>query len=243
MLFAANDSQYRVLAFIDETNVEVIACGDVYFPINKGVPILLDGEWINHKTYGKQFKIQSATIQPIESDTMFVALLSASVTGIGPALARRIIKHFDTLDALYDVLEFDEQKLLQVNGIRQSMVDDAHEWWMSQKHNNKTLKTLMEYGLTLFQARKAMFTWKSNAIAIVDDNPYALTEISGIGFKIADKIAGQRGIVLADPRRLRAGVLFVLEEQENFGNCYLPSDKLTSEAMKVLGVWVVVNRW
>ncbi|MGZ8716901.1 MAG: helix-hairpin-helix domain-containing protein, partial [Gaiellaceae bacterium] len=52
----------------------------------------------------------------------------------------------------------------------------------------------------------------------------------------ADRIARSLGIELDDPQRLRAGLLFVLEQAESDGHTFLPLDELWQAAAKLLEV-------
>ena len=68
-------------------------------------------------------------------------------------------------------------------------------------------------------------------------NPYRLAEdISGIGFKIADAIAQRAGFYVDSEYRIRAGVLYMLQQSGNQGHCYLPETELVSMTAELL--WV-----
>jgi exodeoxyribonuclease V alpha subunit len=61
---------------------------------------------------------------------------------------------------------------------------------------------------------------EDHAVATIEQNPYQLAyDISGIGFKKADKIAETLGITGDDPRRIRAGLKYVLTERLTNGHC------------------------
>ena len=56
---------------------------------------------------------------------------------------------------------------------------------------------------------------------VLENNPYQLIEdINGIGFKTADGIAEKMGISGESEYRIRAGILYAL--QESFTPCSLP---------------------
>ena len=71
---------------------------------------------------------------------------------------------------------------------------------------------------------------------MVEKTPYQLaTDVWGIGFKSADKIAQNVGIALDAPERLEAGLVFVLnQEMEGGGHCFLPEDDLLKKACEIL---------
>ena len=70
-----------------------------------------------------------------------------------------------------------------------------------------------------------------SAATVLKDNPYRLTEIDGFGFRRADEVAARFGITGEDPRRIKAGIRYVLEEQAPMkGHCCLPIEVLTAKA-------------
>ena len=71
---------------------------------------------------------------------------------------------------------------------------------------------------------------------MLSDDPYRLTEVPRIGFKVADRIARSLGIEPDTPQRLDAGLRFVLEEAEADGNAFLPLDELWQGAGRLLEV-------
>ena len=94
---------------------------------------------------------------------------------------------------------------------------------------------LQTYGVTPNQCVKIYKKYKSESIKVVKENPYILTEdITGIGFKTADKIARSLGIETDSPYRIQSGISYVINEFCAMGNTYMPLDKLIKEASKIL---------
>ena len=84
---------------------------------------------------------------------------------------------------------------------------------------------------------KIFKTYGNRSIEIVEANPYRLaTDIWGIGFKTADKIAMQMGMAQDGEPRIKAGLLYTLSEATDFGHLYLPEPKLIRSAVKILEV-------
>ena len=74
-------------------------------------------------------------------------------------------------------------------------------------------------------------------ISIIKENPYRLAQdIVGIGFKTADRIARNMGVLFDSPYRVMAGTRYVLSRAANNGHTYLPRKELTEKAAKLLGV-------
>ena len=73
--------------------------------------------------------------------------------------------------------------------------------------------------------------------SVMRENPYRLAEdVSGVGFRIADEIAGKIGIHTDSDYRIRSGILYTLLQAVGEGHCYLPLDLLLRRASELLGV-------
>ena len=63
--------------------------------IVKGMSLEIEGDWITHKVYGKQFKsIRCLEVMPDTAEGLRAYLSSGFFFGIGPVYADKIIKHF-----------------------------------------------------------------------------------------------------------------------------------------------------
>ena len=61
-------------------------------------------------------------------------------------------------------------------------------------------------------------------------------KIEGIGFKTADDVARKLNINPDNLNRVRAGVIYTLKYNTQFGHTYLPKDILVSASASLLGV-------
>src|SRR5674476_535309 len=78
------------------------------------------------------------------------------------------------------------------------------------------------------------------AIGVIRSNPYKLIEdVLGIGFKTADKISHNLGIEKDSIFRIKSGILYLLNEITDAGNCYYPLDELMNIAVSLLEVEIV----
>ena len=70
---------------------------------------------------------------------------------------------------------------------------------------------LTQYGISMSLAVKIYQEYGPKTYQVVQENPYRLADdISGIGFKMADEIAGRIGIHTNSDYRIRSGLLYVL---------------------------------
>ena len=63
---------------------------------------------------------------------------------------------------------------------------------------------------------------------ILHGDPYRLTEVEGVGFARADKIALAADVPPESDKRAQAAAVYVLREAEQGGNSFLPMEELTT---------------
>ena len=78
--------------------------------------------------------------------------------------------------------------------------------------------------------------YMSDTLKILDENPYQLVyDIKGIGFNKADQLARNIGIAANSPERLKAGLLYILEEEcIKQGHTYLPNSYVIDTTQEML---------
>ena len=201
-----------------------------------GERVEVAGYWVTHKQYGKQFKIVDAkTIQPTSAEGIRKYLGSGLIKGLGPAKAAMIVDHFgeDTLE----VIEKTPSRLSEVRGIARKTIGLIRSGWEEQKHIQEVMQFLLGHNVSMAYAVKIYKTYGNEAIRQVTANPYRLsTDIWGIGFKTADKIAMNLGVDPGDPARVQAGIRYVLESQSDDGHVYVPFETLVEESIGFLDV-------
>ena len=86
-------------------------------------------------------------------------------------------------------------------------------------------------------ATKIFKTYGNEAIEVVQENPYRLaTDIFGIGFLTADKIAEKLGFARDSELRAEAGILYVLHQLADEGHVYYPLNPLLTKCQEILEV-------
>ncbi|MDE2964444.1 MAG: ATP-dependent RecD-like DNA helicase, partial [Acidobacteriota bacterium] len=109
--------------------------------------------------------------------------------------------------------------------------------WSDQKAIREIMLFLHSHGVGTRRAARIYRTYGANAVAQVRENPYRLSQdITGIGFKTADRIAANVGISRDSALRARAGLNHVLLEATQNGHCALPASQLHQEAVKILEI-------
>lgn len=94
-----------------------------------------------------------------------------------------------------------------------------------------------QYGISNTLAVKIYNTYGAEMYSVMRENPYRLAEdVSGVGFRIADEIAGRIGIHTDSDYRIRSGILYTLLQAVGEGHCYLPLEQLLCRGAELLGV-------
>jgi exodeoxyribonuclease V alpha subunit len=204
--------------------------------VSSGETLRLKGEWVQNKKYGEQFKVETyLSLVPATLNGIEKYLGSGLIKGVGPVMAKRLADKFG-LKTL-EVIETEPLRLTEVEGIGDIRAGMIKKAWKEQKEVREVMIFLQGYGVNASYAAKIYKEYKDKAIYIVKENPYRLaSEISGIGFKTADKIAHELGIDPNSPIRAEAGILYVLSELVNKGHVYYLYDELIEKTVTILNI-------
>jgi len=213
----------------------VTVVGNLMAP-TPGEIIRMDGEWTNHPRYGEQFKVVHYTsLVPASVYGIEKYLGSGLIKGIGPVMAKRIVEKFDK--KTLDVIENDTEKLAEVDGIGQKRIGMIKEAWKDQQEIREVMIFLQTHGVGSGYATKIFKQYGSRSIVVVKGNPYRLaTDIFGIGFLTADRIAEKLGFAKDSEVRVEAGILYVLDRLADEGHVYYPYEPLVERCQEILGV-------
>lgn len=238
--FRNEENGYTVLYLVkpqtDSEEEEEECCVGCFSFVAEGEYLLVRGRRTIHKNYGPQLQVDSyETKQPDDSMAVERYLGSGAIKGIGPALAARIVKKFGK--ETFDIMEREPERLAEIKGISGKMAVSIAKQFREKQQMRQAMIFLQEYGISMNMAVKIYRYYKDDIYEVLRKNPYRLAEdISGIGFKIADAIAQRAGFYVDSEYRIRAGVLYMLQQSGNQGHCYLPETELVSMTAELLGV-------
>ncbi|WKN31083.1 AAA family ATPase [Porifericola rhodea] len=194
------------------------------------------GMWVNHPTYGRQFKASRVEERkPATAHALEKYLGSGLIKGVGPKTARKIVKYFgkDTLD----VFEHDIDRLTEVPGIAQRKLSSIQSAWTEHQEIREVMMFLQSHGISTLFAVKIYKTYGQQAISIVQQNPYRLAhDIFGIGFMSADRVALSLGLAKDSSARVQAGIAYELQNAREEGHCYLTREQITTQTIALLGL-------
>lgn len=234
IVYQNSDNGYTVMALVAEG--EEVTCVGMCKGLGQGENISAEGEYIEHPVYGRQFKIQTyETVAPTDRAGMERYLGSGAIRGVGEALAARIVKKFG--DDTFRIIEEEPERLAEVKGISERKAQEIAVQMEEKKDLREALVYLQQYGISNTLAVKIYNTYGMEMYSVMRENPYRLAEdVSGVGFRIADEIAGRIGIHTDSDYRIRSGILYTLLQAVGEGHCFLPLELLLRRASELLGV-------
>ncbi|MCK5312599.1 MAG: Flp pilus assembly complex ATPase component TadA, partial [Desulfobacteraceae bacterium] len=199
-----------------------------------GEILKMQGKWLDHSKFGTQFIIDTYKTQvPATEFGIKKYLGSGLIKGIGPVMAKRIVKRFGK-ESL-DIIENNISKLLKIDGIGKKRISMIEKAWEEQKEIRNVMLFLQSHEVSSAYAAKIFKQYGDDAIEVVTKNPYQLADdIFGIGFITADKIAEKLGIDKDSILRIEAGILFTLHSLSNDGHVCYPYEDLIEKAQELL---------
>jgi len=204
--------------------------------LSAGESIRCKGMFRHHPAHGTQFQVSEYQASlPTDSLGIRRYLEGGMVRGIGRKLAERIVDSFG--DKTLRVFDTTPQLLLEVEGIGHKKLEMILASWQEQRSVREVMIFLQGHGVGAGFAHKIYRKYGDQAIEKVSQNPYRLaTDITGIGFKSADQIAGQLGIPKDDPQRIRSGLEYVVDQMGSDGHTCTSEEMLIHTAEGMLGV-------
>ncbi len=201
-----------------------------------GETLSLQGNWTRHPTHGPQFKaLRFESELPASVYGIRKYLGSGLVKGVSKGLANRIVKRFG--ESTLKVISEESARLQEVEGIGKQRARSIKEAWDEQSHIRDLSLFLAPYGVAPTQVLKIYKEFGFVAIDLIRENPYKLArEIRGIGFKTCDRIAINMGIGNDSPKRIDAGIEFVMQELQDDGHTAYPESELVDTTVEKLEV-------
>ena len=234
IIYRNADNGYTVLNLV--SGEEEITCVGIFSAIAEGENIEASGDYTDHPTYGKQFKVESFEEKAPEDEEAIERYLgSGAIRGIGLALAARIVRRFKA--GTFRIIEEEPERLAEVKGISERKAMEIADQVNEKRDLRQAMIFLQQYGITMNLAVKVYQQYGQEVYGIIRENPYRLADdIEGVGFRTADEIAVRVGIRMDSDFRIRSGILYVLLRASTEGHTYLPEEELTRRTGQLLEV-------
>ena len=235
IVFHAPDTNFTVARMVTAGHEQVTIVGAL-IDVKEGMPLRVSGQWTHDKKFGRQFKVSTYRLSsPKDLIGIERFLGSSSFKGIGPELAKRLVKQFG-LETI-TVIEKTPERLTEVSGIGESRARTIAEVYATQRHIENIMVFLRGHDVTEGEANRIYKKYGNDAINVLKQNPYRLAqEVHGFGFRKADRIAQSMGLARDAPERLEAGILHALQNASEDGHVHVPDDELLAATAELLGI-------
>lgn len=238
IIYQNEENGYKVLEVETEDEKE-IAVG-ILVGLHPGENIKAKGKWKVHPTYGDQFCIDSfEKTTPKTTASIEKYLSSGVIKGIGPALAKRVVKKFGA--KTLQIIEEQPERLEEIKGISMQKAQQIGEVFHEQREIRQVVMFFGDYGISPAYAMKIFKKYREQTIELVKANPYKLADdIQGIGFKKADQIAKAMGIAPDSHHRVKSAIKYVLSSASVNGHTYQPEGMLKSKVEDLLDIEIEI---
>ena len=202
--------------------------------VDEGETVTVRGVFQNHSRFGRQFHAFYCERQlPKTSHAIEKYLASGSIKGIGPTLAHKIVTEFG--EQTLDIMEHDPHRLEIIKGISPTKCEAIAAEYRQLFGIRTALSFFSQYGVPSVYAMKAYKLHGSDTIKYIRDNPYAMCKAEiGYTFPRAQEFADNFDFDDGEQKRIRAGLLFILEANLSQGHTCLPLDRYIELAKRYL---------
>lgn len=182
---------------------------------------------VENKKYGKQYQVNSINLylpNGIESKEGQKEFLDIIFTKL------QVKEMYEALDDPYMTLkDGDISSLVKVKNCGMKTAVAWIDKFKTYMPLSNAMKELSEYGLTEALLRRIINHYKSSDIAveIIQNKPYKLIEVNGVGWHKCDEIAMKGGLKPDSSERIGTYILYYLQERANEGYSYIPADANT----------------
>jgi exodeoxyribonuclease V alpha subunit len=230
--YRAPDGGFAVVAGVSDEGESVTVTGALGH-VHEGESVTVGGAWRRHAQHGWQFLAQQVRVLEPVSDRAILAYLQG-VKHVGRAGSRWLLEQHGP--EVLQVVDADPgRRLGEVPGIGKAKLRAAVTSWKAQGEQRAVRLFLEEHGVPAAVAARIHRHFGRGSIERLQADPYALTEIPGIGFKTADALAQALGTPPDSDGRLDAGLVYALTLAEDDGHCHLPRAELLERARGLLG--------
>lgn len=230
-----NEINSYTIATFKTSEEETTVVGYLPF-INSGDTLKVNGVFIEHQEYGRQFKIETfEKIMPQTLDALERYLANGTIKGIGPATAKKIVGTFG--EETINIFKFEPKMLSNIKGITEEKAISIAEEFIANWEIWQLVGFLDKFGVGPQSAEKIYKTLGTNAIEEIEANPYILVDlVNKVDFTQIDKMALGIGIEYNNDKRIKSGIKHALRLSTYNGHSTVAYENLVQFVSNLLGV-------
>lgn len=234
IIYRNGDNGYTVMTVSNEKEEWTVT--GMLRGVEEGERVRIEGFYKEHPSYGEQIQAESYEVLPLDDQKSIERYLgSGAIKGVGEKLATRIVKTFG--EDTFRIIEEEPERLTRIKGISERIAREIAEQVYEKREMRRAMLFLQEFGIADKLAVKIYERYGDSLYDMIRTNPYKMAEdIEGIGFKRADEIAKNAGILVDSEYRIRCGLLYALSQGLLAGHTCLPQEELERYACELLGL-------
>ena len=229
--YRSPDGEFAVVDALTDEDERVVLTGAIGY-LHAGEELRVRGSWREHPRHGLRFEVTQASHPEPTTRAGLLAALGA-IKYVGPRGAEFLYERYGA-ETLAVVDRAPRQRLGEVPGIGRMRIDGALRSWEEQRAQRSLRMFLGSCGVEAAVASRIYRTWGTNSVEQLRSDPYCVTQLPGVGFQSADRLARALGVAADAPQRVDAGLIYALEQAELDGHCYLPRRELERRAARLL---------
>ena len=233
IIFKNDTNNWTVL--LVKNNKEYITCVGDTDEVDVDDELEFEGEMVNHKVYGEQFKFSSYKKILPRTSSALISYIADNISGVGKKTARNIVNEFgeDTVN----IIRFNPDKLYDVKGLNADKIERMTEFFNAEWEKWNTIEFLSQFQISTVVANRIYQAVGKDTIDIVKENPYSLLGfIRALDFKVVDEIGRKLGIALNNKERLDNGIIYAINKITEFGHTCVEKENLISYCIELLEV-------
>jgi exodeoxyribonuclease V alpha subunit len=192
-----------------------------------------------HPKFGEQFRVVAANLAMPTERVGVVKFLRRHFSDIGVKRANQLVDVFGT-DLMTAFTNLDEvrEKISTVLRWSNQKTELFISEWSAKKPPVRAELILLACHVTARQIESIKRVYSLPELnVIIEQNPYQLMGVAGVGFKTVDKIARTQGFDREHPVRIWAGIAETLRhESSQKGNCWTGYNQVIADSSKLLEI-------
>jgi exodeoxyribonuclease V alpha subunit len=197
----------------------------------RGEEFYMYGVYADHPKFGPQWQVKFVQAKFDTPDRIKSFLYQCAAKGVIDQLVNKY-KDQDIVKLIMD----NNVDYSDIKGMGDHRFTALREKIIENEQMKDVIIGLSQYGITPNQMKKICAKFGARAVQAIEENPYNLCKIKGIGFQKADDIAKNMGFDMDSPFRIQEGIRYILIEAMGEGHSWLSSSELLRKGMEILSV-------
>lgn len=234
IVFKNDDTGYAVIELSTKAG-DVTVVGEMA-GVSVGETLTVVGQYVNHHTFGPQFKAAYCEYQLPQTASAILRYLSeGALPGIGPVTAKRMVEAFG--DQTLEIIASEPAKLAKIRGFTPKKAEQVNLAFKEKFGVREAIVYLAKVGVHAAQAIEVYKLYGAFTIDLLESNPYMLcAEPARLPFSQVDTFALQKHGNTEDENRVTAGIAYVLRHNAGNGHTCLPHKKLLPTVCSFINV-------